>query len=128
MAGNRPDLTVDIRPLIGRKIAHLHEGIHEEAQPRLRGQASGADMRRIDETKLLQVAHDVADGGRGKRHRQKPRQAARSERLARIEITFDDAPENFPRPLIEQRCLIFESGAENPSCPFFIVQIYFTPI
>ncbi|MNZ75517.1 hypothetical protein D3C78_939950 [compost metagenome] len=102
MAGDRPDLTVDIRPFFRGQITHLHEGVDEKAQPRLGGQAPGADMRRIDEAEFLKIAHDVADGGGRKRHRQQPRQAAGSERLTRIEIAFNDAPENFPRPFIQQ--------------------------
>ena len=93
--------------IVGRQIAHLHEGVDKETQPRLGGQAPGADMWRIDEAQFLEIAHDVTHGSRRKRHRQQPRQAARSQGFASVEIAFDDAPENFPRPFIQQQCLIF---------------------
>ena len=63
VTGDRSDLTVDSRPFLGGQVTHLHEGVNKEAQPRLGRQATGADMRRIDEAKLFEIAHDVADGG-----------------------------------------------------------------
>ena len=41
---------------------------------------------------LLEIRHDVADRGRRQRHRQHPRQIARSHRLAGLEIRLDDLP------------------------------------
>ncbi|MCY1303284.1 hypothetical protein D9M70_529820 [compost metagenome] len=105
-----PHLTVDRRPVLDREIADLHEGIDEEAQPRLGGQTASADMRRVDETEIFEIAHHIANGSGRERHRQEPRQIARAERLAARQIGFHDATENFARALIQRGCDFLCSG------------------
>ena len=52
-----------------RDVADLHQGVDEEAQAELGRQPAGRSMRRIDQPKLLEVRHHVADRGRRERHR-----------------------------------------------------------
>ena len=98
----RPDLRLDDTALLLGEVAEFHEGVDEEAQALLGRQAAGRDVRRIDEAKLLEVAHHVAHGGGRERRRQHARQAARADRLAVAQIGFDDAPENIARAHVEQ--------------------------
>ena len=58
-------------------------------------------MRRIDQAELLEVRHHVADRGRRQRHRNQPRDVARTDRFAGREIALDDLPKNLARALIE---------------------------
>ena len=58
-------------------------------------------MRREDEADLFQRLHDVADGGRRQRRREKPGQIARADRLAGREIALDDPSKDVERALIE---------------------------
>ncbi len=59
-------------------------------------------MRRIDQPDLFEILHHIADRGRRQRRRQKPRDVARSDRLAMGKVGIDDQPEYFARALVEQ--------------------------
>jgi hypothetical protein len=104
VAGRRRlHLRLDPAALLRRQVADLQKGVDEEAQAHLRGQAAGAGVGRVDQAGVLQVGHDVPDGGRRQRHRQNPRDIARSHRLARDEVGFDDLPEDLARALVQLR-------------------------
>ena len=83
-----------LRALVLVHIADLQQRIDEEAQADLGRQAPGAGVRRIDEAEFLEILHDIAYGGRRQRHRQESRQLARTDRIAKSEITVDDLPED----------------------------------
>ncbi len=92
---------LDLGPLLLAHIADLEQPVDEQAQARLRRQAAGARMRRVDEAERLQIRHDVAHRGRRQRHRQRAAQIARADRLAGGEIGLDDALEDLARALVE---------------------------
>ena len=95
------DLRLDQPALVDGKIADLEERIDEEAEPELGRQAPGGGVRRVDEAELLEVGHDVADRGWRKGARQQPRDVARADRLAGLEVLVDDALEDFARAPVE---------------------------
>jgi len=67
------DLGLHRAAVVLGEIADLHQGIDEEAQPKLGRQPPGGGMRRVDEAELLQVRHHVAH----RRGRQRRRDQAR---------------------------------------------------
>ena len=71
-------LRLDDPALFVGQIANLHEGIDEKAQPLLRRQPAGRDMRRVDEAEVLQIAHHVAHRRRRQRLREHARQTSRA--------------------------------------------------
>ena len=96
-------LAVDALALLRREVADLHHRIDEEAQAELGRQPPGARMRRVDQPHVLQVRHDVADRGGRQRRRQDAAQIARADRIAGLQIGFDDAAEDLARAVVE-RC------------------------
>ena len=76
------NLGVNPRPILAAKIAEFEQSIDEEPQAVLRRKAPSARMRRVDQAQLLEVLHDVSDGGRRQRNRQHPREMPRSDGLA----------------------------------------------
>jgi hypothetical protein len=44
---------------------HLEHGVDEEAEAFLGGGAAGRGVRRGDQAEILEIGHDVADGGGG---------------------------------------------------------------
>ena len=103
-------MRLDLRAFLGADVADLQHGIDEKAQPQLGRQPARACMRRIDEAKLLEVLHDIADGGGRQGHRQQPRQMPRADGLTVGEIGFDDMTKNLARPLVQRA----ESGHVDP--------------
>src|SRR5271166_5747426 len=63
------NLGVNPRPILPTKVAEIEQCIHKKPQTVLRRKASRARVRRVDQTKLLQVLHDVADRSWGQRNR-----------------------------------------------------------
>ncbi len=55
----------------------------------------------MQETGILEVGHDVADGGRRELHAEPTRHRAAADRLAGFDIGFDDVPEDFAAALVE---------------------------
>ncbi len=97
----RTHLCLNGGAFIRRQVAHFHESIDKETQTDLGWQTPGGNMRCIDEAKMLKVTHHIANGSRRKTVRQQARQVARPDRIAIIEVTVDDQPENIARPLVE---------------------------
>jgi hypothetical protein len=100
-AGGGGHLRLDGVALVRREVAELHQRVDEEAQARLRRQAAGRGVRRVDEAGFLEVLHDVAHRGRRQGHGQDLRQVARTHRLAGRQIALDDLAEDLARALVE---------------------------
>ncbi len=90
----------DAAALLLGQVPHLQQAVYEQAQSRVGGQASGADMRRAQQAKLGQILHGVADRG-GRQLHAAPRQGPRPHRLAGLQIALDDAAEDVARPRIQ---------------------------
>jgi hypothetical protein len=58
-------------------------------------------MRREQQARFLEIRHDVADRGRREIEPAAPRQGARADRLAGLDISIDDHAENLAAPLVE---------------------------
>ncbi len=81
--------------------AHLQQRVDEEAVALVGGDAPGGGVRGGDEARVLQVRHDVADGGRGQLQPGLARQRARADRLAVADIALDEDPQQVLRPLTQ---------------------------
>ena len=64
-------------------------------------QPAGRGVRRIEQPGLLQVGHDVADGRRRQLQARSPRDRARADRLAGLDIGIDDVAEDLARAIAE---------------------------
>ena len=92
---------LDGQTLVGRQIADLQEGIDIEPETGLGRQAPGAGMGRVQQADVFQVRHHVAHRGRRQRGREPPRNRARADGFAGLDVFVDDNAENFPRSLVK---------------------------
>src|SRR5258708_40349434 len=80
-------------------------------------------MRRVDQAKLLEIRHHVAHRGWRQRHRDQPRNVARSYGFAGRQITLDDLTKYVPRTLVE----LGEPGVRRDQANRFVVGHRSTP-
>ncbi len=99
----RPHLIVDARALLAPQIPELQKRVDEQPEALLGRQTSGAGVRRVNEPKLFQVLHHVANRRRRQRHRQHARQMAGADGFAGGQIGVDDIAENLARAGVERR-------------------------
>ena len=97
------DLSFDRIAIMFGEIADLHQGVDEKPQTDLGRQPAGRSMRRVDQSELLEIRHDVAHRSRRQGHRQDARQIARTDRFAGRQIALDDQAKDFARALVELR-------------------------
>ncbi len=55
---------LDALALLFRDVADFEQAVDEQPQPGVGRQAAGRGVRRVEQAEILQVGHDVADGGR----------------------------------------------------------------
>jgi hypothetical protein len=79
----------DLLALLHGKVAEFEQPVHEQAQALLGRQAAGAGVGRVEQPRLLQIGHHVADRGRRQVERQAARQRAAADRLAGLHIDLD---------------------------------------
>ena len=78
-----PQLGVDGGGVAGGQGSQAHQAVHVDAIALVRGLPAGAGVRVVEVPLLLQVRHDVAQGGGGERPAQGAREALRAHGLAR---------------------------------------------
>ena len=117
-AGGRA-FAVDVLALFLAEAAQLQQPADEQAEAALGRQAAGRGMRRIEQAGILQIRHDVADGGRRQRHGEPARNRARADGLTRFHVGVDDVAQDFARPLVEigEPCARLTLGHLHPSFP-----------
>jgi len=99
--GRTRALHVDLAALGLGEVADLEDAVDEQAKPGLGRQPAGRGVRREQQPGLLQVRHDVADGGRRQVDVEPLRQRARADRLAGLEIGVDDVAQNLARAFVQ---------------------------
>ena len=88
------------RSVLGQ-VAKLEQPVHEQAQPRLGRQPPGRGVRRVEQPRLFEIGHHVADRRRRQVLAQQPRQRARADRLAGLHIAVDDQAKNLAAALVQ---------------------------
>ena len=101
LLGRGFDLRLDLFAFVSADVAQFKQRIDKKAKTKLSRKPARAGVRRIDQADLFKILHHIADRGRRQWHRQKPREMARSDRLAMRKIAIDDKPEYFPRAFVE---------------------------
>src|SRR6266513_3438389 len=92
---------LDVLALVLCEIADLQEAVDKEAQPGLGRQPPGRSVRRIEQPRLFEIRHDVADRRRRQMLPQQPRQGTRADRFAGRDITIDDQPKDLAAALAQ---------------------------
>src|SRR5262249_48567210 len=95
------DPAFDLAAFLVADVADLEQPVDEEAQARMGRQSPRARVRRVDEAETFKVRHDVAYRGWRQRHRQRPAQVARADRLAGGKVSLDDPLEDLARTLVQ---------------------------
>ena len=91
---------------VSRRVGQAHRprsehGVDKEAVAPRRGHAPGRGMRAGDQAHLLEVGHNVADGGRRKLQPRRTRQGSRTYRLAVGDVAFDQGLEQGSCALVQ---------------------------
>jgi len=81
--------------------AQLQQRVDEEAVALVGRHAPGRRVGRGDESKLLQIRHDVADRGRRQLQPRLARERARADRLAIADVALDEGAQQLLRSLAE---------------------------
>jgi hypothetical protein len=92
---------LDALALLLGEVADLEQAVDEEFQPGIGRQAAGRGMRRVEQAEILQVGHDVADGGGRQRLGELAGERPRTDRLAGLDIAFDDVAQDLAGTLIQ---------------------------
>jgi hypothetical protein len=83
------------------QLPHLQQAVDEEAIPERRGHAPRRGVRRMQETTLLEIGHDVADRRRAQGQARLLVQGARPHRLAVADVTRHQHPQQGLRTIVE---------------------------
>jgi len=73
----------------------------EETWASISRRSRSVRSRRVDQARLLEIRHHVADRGRRQVHRQGAAECPRTDGITGLDIALDDLPENLARPEIE---------------------------
>src|SRR5690606_1947365 len=92
---------LDSQLLLRRKLAHLQQGINIKSVPFVGRYAARRGVRRGDVTHLLQVGHDVANGGWRKAERMAPGHGPGPDRFGRVDIVLDYRFEDLATAFVE---------------------------
>ncbi len=98
---------LDIVPLVLGEVAEFQQTVHEQAQPGLGRQTPGRGVRRIEQPRLFEIGHHVADRRRRQVLPEQPRQRARADRLAGLHESVDDQAKNLAAAIVQlgkRRC------------------------
>ena len=105
------------RDVVDSSGPRLEQRVDEEAIALVGGHAARGGVRRADEPELLEVGHDVADGGRRQRQAGLARQRARADRLAVADVAADQHLQQvlFALGDCSSGCLVVTTSGNLPS-------------
>ena len=83
------------------QFAELQQPVDEQPQPKIGRQPAGGGMRCIQQPRVRQIRHHVADRRGREVHRQAARQSAAADRLPGFDVLLDDLPQHGGGPRIE---------------------------
>ena len=92
---------LDALALVLGEVADFQQAVDEQAQPGIGRQAAGRGVRGVEQAEVLQVGHDVADGGGRQGLGELAGQRPRAHRLAGLDIALDDVPQHLARALVQ---------------------------
>jgi hypothetical protein len=101
LAALRAQAALDFLDLLVMQGLQLEQGVDEEAVALVGGYAPGRCVRRGDEAQILQIRHDVADGGRGEAQARIARQGTGADGLPVANVILDQGLEQQLRPLVQ---------------------------
>ncbi len=114
LAASRSQAALDFLDLLVVQGLELEQRVDEEAVALVGRNAAGGGVRRGDEAQILEVGHDVADGGRGEAQARIARQGSRADGLPVANVILDQGLEQQLRPLVESFIATFcHSGPYN---------------
>ena len=100
-AAGRGAARLDALALVLGEVADLEQAVDEQFQPGVGRQPAGRGVRRVEQAEILQVGHDVADGGGRQRLGELAGERPRADRLAGLDIALDHLAQDLARALVQ---------------------------
>ncbi len=92
---------LDALALLFGDVADLEQAVDEQPQAGIGRQAAGGGVRRVKQPDILQIGHDVADGGGRQGFAELAGECARADRLAGLDIALDHQPQDLTGTLAQ---------------------------